>query len=139
MTSPLIAQLQTRHGYPFLDADSYDHFVYGNETVVLFFCTDPLHFPESNDVAVILPELIKAFGGRLQAAVIARSIERELQARFRFTGWPSLVFLRNGEYLGAISGIKDWQEYRQEIERILAATPGEPPSFDLDKVCGAAR
>jgi hydrogenase-1 operon protein HyaE len=139
MTSPLIAQLQTRHGYPFLDADSYDHFVYGNETVVLFFCNDPVHFPESNDVAVILPELIKAFGGRLQAAVIARSIERELQARFRFTGWPSLVFLRNGEYLGAISGIKDWQEYRQEIERILAATPGEPPSFDLDKVCGAAR
>lgn len=139
MTSPLIAQLQTRHGYPFLDADSYDHFVYGNETVVLFFCNDPLHFPESNDVAVILPELIKAFSGRLQAAVIARSIERELQARFRFTGWPSLVFLRNGEYLGAISGIKDWQEYRQEIERILAATPSEPPSFDLDKVCGAAR
>jgi hydrogenase-1 operon protein HyaE len=139
MTSPLIAQLQTRHGYPFLDADSYDHFVYGNETVVLFFCNDPVHFPESNDVAVILPELIKTFGGRLQAAVIARSIERELQARFRFTGWPSLVFLRNGEYLGAISGIKDWQEYRQEIERILAATPGEPPSFDLDKVCGAAR
>ncbi|MGJ0431494.1 hydrogenase [Methylobacter sp.] len=139
MTSPLIAQLQTRYGYPFLDADSYDHFVYGNETVVLFFCNDPLHFPESNDVAVILPELIKAFSGRLQAAVIARSIERELQARFRFAGWPSLVFLRNGEYLGAISGIKDWQEYRQEIERILAATPGEPPSFDLDKVCGAAR
>jgi hydrogenase-1 operon protein HyaE len=139
MTSPLIAQLQTRHGYPLLDADSYDHFVYGNETVVLFFCNNPLHFPESNDVAVILPELIKAFSGRLQAAVIGRPIERELQARFRFTSWPSLVFLRNGEYLGAISGIKDWQEYRQEIERILAATPSEPPSFDLDKVCGAAR
>ncbi len=137
MTSRLIAQLQTRHGYPFLDADSYDHFVYGHETVVLFFCNDPLHFPESNDAAVILPELIKAFSGRLQAAVIARSIERELHARFRFTSWPSLVFLRNGEYLGAIAGIRDWQEYRQEIEWILAAAPSEPPGFDLDKICGA--
>ncbi|WP_036251292.1 hydrogenase [Methylobacter sp. BBA5.1] len=137
MTSPLITQLQTRHGYPLLDADSYDHFVYGAETSVLFFCNDPVQFPESHDVAVILPELVKAFSGRLQAAVIDRSIERELQARFRFTGWPSLVFLRNGEYLGAITGIKDWQEYRQETARILVAAPGEPPVFDLDKVCGA--
>jgi hydrogenase-1 operon protein HyaE len=136
MTSPLIEQLQTRHGYPLLNADSYDHFVYGAENVVLFFCNDPVQFPESNDVAVILPELIKAFSGRLQAAIIAEPIERELQARFRFTGWPSLVFLRNGEYLGAITGIRDWQEYRQETARILASTPGEPPVFDLDKVCG---
>lgn len=139
MTSPLIEQLQTRHGYPLLDADSYDHFVYGVETVVLFFCNDPVQFPESHDVAVILPELVKAFNGRLQAAIIAKPIERELQARFRFTGWPSLVFLRNGEYLGAITGIKDWQEYRQETVRILAATPGEPPGFDLGKVCEATR
>lgn len=137
MTSPLIEQLQTRHGYPLLDADSYDHFVYGAGTVVLFFCNDPVQFPESHDVAVILPELVKAFSGRLQAAIIAKPIERELQARFRFTGWPSLVFLRNGEYLGAITGIRDWQEYRQETVRILAATPSEPPGFDLDKVCGA--
>ena len=68
-------------------------------------------FPESHDVAVILPELVKAFSGRLQAAVIRKAIERELQARFRFTGWPSLVFLRSGEYLGVITGIKNWQEY----------------------------
>lgn len=138
MTSPLITQLQTRHGYPLLDADSYDHFVYGNESVVLFFCNDPVQFPESNDVAVILPELDKTFNGRLQAAVIEKSIERELQARFRFTGWPSLVFLRNGEYLGVITGVRNWREYRQEAAGILASEPSEPPGFDLDKVCGGA-
>ena len=138
MTSPLIMQLQTRHGYPLLDAESYEQFVFGTETAVLFFCNDPAQFPESNDVAVILPELLKAFSGRLQAAIIAKPIERELQARFRFTGWPSLVFLRNGEYLGVISGIRNWQEYLQETAQILAATPGKPPGFDLDKVCGAA-
>jgi len=134
----LIDQLHTRHGLPVLDADSYDHFVYGNETVVLFFCNDPVQFPESSDVAVILPELLKAFGGRLHAGLIAKPIERELQARFRFTGWPSLVFLRNGEYLGVITGIRDWQDYVQETARLLAATPSQPPGFDLDKVCGAA-
>ncbi len=138
MTSPLINQLQTRHGCPLLNADSYDSFVYGHENVVLFFCNDPIQFPESNDVAVILPELVKAFKDRLQAAVIDKSVERELQARFRFTGWPSLVFLRNGEYLGVITGIRNWQEYRQEIAGILASEPTEPPGFDLDKVCGVS-
>jgi hydrogenase-1 operon protein HyaE len=138
MTSPLLDQLQTRHSYPLLDANSYDHFVYGNENVVLFFCNDPVQFLESNDVAVILPELVKAFNSRLQAAIIGKSIERELQARFRFTGWPSLVFLRNGEYLGVITGIRNWQEYKQETAAILAAAPSQPPGFDLDKVCGGA-
>ena len=137
MSSPLIEQLQTRHGLTLLDGDSYDHFVFGNEWVVLFFCNDPVMFPESHDVAVILPELLKGFG-QLRGGIIASSVERELQARFRFTSWPSLVFLRKGEYLGVITGIRDWSAYRQEMTAILAAQPSQPPGFDLDKVCGAA-
>lgn len=136
MTSPLLQQLQTRHGLPLLDADNYDQFVYGHENVVLFFANDPVMFPESHDVAVILPEILKAFTGKLHGALIAKSVERELQARFRFTSWPSLVFLRGGEYLGVITGIKDWAEYGREFTRVLAAEPSQPPGFDLDKVCG---
>jgi hydrogenase-1 operon protein HyaE len=135
MSSLLLKQLQTQHGLPLLNADNYDHFIYGNDTVLLFFSNDPAMFPESHDVAVILPELIKAFSDRLQAAVISKAIERELQARFRFTSWPSLVFLRGGEYLGVITGIKNWQEYLTEIMQILAAEVTTPPGFDLDKVC----
>ncbi|ASF48020.1 thioredoxin domain-containing protein [Methylovulum psychrotolerans] len=138
MSSPLLAQLTTRYGYPVLDADNYDFFVYSHKTVVLFFSNDPSQFPESNDVAVILPELLKAVGGQLQAALIAKPIERELQARFRFTGWPSLVFLRNGDYLGVITGIRDWQEFMQETAKILSSPPSIPPKFDLDRVCQAA-
>lgn len=128
--------LPTRHGLPLLDVDHYDAFVYGNGDVVLFFANDPVLFPESADLAVILPELLKAFRGLLKGAAIGRDIERELQARFRFTGWPTLVFLRKGEYLGAITGLRDWPEYGREIARILALEPSQPPSFDLDKVCG---
>jgi hydrogenase-1 operon protein HyaE len=134
--SVLLEQLQIKHGLPLLDADNYDPFVYGNDTVLLFFSNDPVLFLESHDVAVILPELLKAFAGRLQAAVVGKTIERELQARFRFTSWPSLVFLRGGEYLGVISGIKDWQEYLVEIGRVLAGEVSEPPGFNLEKVCG---
>lgn len=136
MSSVLLEQLQTRHGLPLLDADNYDLFVHGHHNVVLFFANDPVTFPESHDVAVILPELLKVFADRLSGALIAPSVERELQARFRFTSWPSLVFLRDGEYLGVITGIKDWAEYGQEFARILSAEPSQPPGFDLEKVCG---
>lgn len=136
MTSPIIDQLNTKHGLPLLDADNYDYFVYGNELVVLFFCNNPVLFPESHDVAVIFPEILKVFK-QLQGGIISASIERELQARFHFTSWPSLVFLRKGEYLGVITGIRDWSGYIQETAAILAAETSQPPSFDLEKVCAS--
>ncbi|QPK65220.1 hydrogenase [Methylomonas sp. LL1] len=136
MSTVILNQPQTLHGLPLLDADNYEMFVHRHDNVVLFFRNDPLMFPESHDVAVILPELLKVFADRLQGAVIAQTIERELQARFRFTSWPSLVFLRRGEYLGVITGIQDWGEYGQEFARILALQPQQPPGFDLGKVCG---
>ncbi|MGR8935318.1 MAG: hydrogenase [Gammaproteobacteria bacterium] len=137
MTSPAITKLLTQYRYPLLDADSFDLFIYGTEYSVLFFCNDPAQFPESNDVAVILPELLKAFAGRLQAAVVDRSIERELQVRFRFTAWPALVFLKRGDYLGAITGIRDWNEYLQQSAQFLSTEPTQPPPFDFDKACHA--
>lgn len=118
-----------------LTADNFDFFVYGHDDVVLFFSNNPALFPESHDVAVILPELLKCFIGRLQAALIDTSIERELQARFRFSSWPPLVFLRRGEYLGSITGIQDWAGFCAEFERILALSPSQPPAFNLANAC----
>lgn len=135
MSTTSIDRLLERYHYPLLDADNYDNFAYGAEHSVLFFPGDPAQFAESNDVAVILPELLKSCNTRLQPAVVDRSIERELQQRFRFTRWPALVFLQRGEYLGALSGILDWHDYITQIAQILASPPSRPPAFDLDRVC----
>lgn len=134
MTSSLIEKLT----YPKLDAENYDNFVYDTEYAVLFFASNPTQFPESNDVAIILPELLKAFKQPIKAALISASIEKELQRRFRFTHYPSLVFLKRGEYLGTVSGILNWNDYLTQITQILATTPSEPPAFDINKVCGSA-
>lgn len=135
MNNSLLEQLQTRHNLPLLDADNYDLFIYSHRDVVLFFSNKLSLYPESQDVAVILPELLKSFANQLQGALIGTEIERELQARFRFTSWPSLVFLRNGEYLGVITGIRDWADYHSEFTRILTLTTSQPPGFDINKVC----
>jgi len=131
VTSPLIERLTIELGYPELDCDTVDEFTARHESCVLFFTEDPKAFQESNDVAVILPELVGAFDGRLVAAVVSRDAERILMKRYGITAWPTLVFLRHGAYLGAISRVQDWDYYLERIEAILAARPGKPPGVGI--------
>jgi len=134
MTSSLIEALSARHGLPRLEGSDLERFVQGHEHSVLFFAGNPTQYPESNDVAVILPELLKAFAERLAAAVVAPTAEHELQTRYGFSQWPALVFLRRGEYLGTITRIRDWGDYLAEIEGILAAPASRPPSLGVPVV-----
>jgi len=136
MFSPLVQNMIEHHGYPVLTEATLTDFLESNGEVVLFFTENAEKFPETNDVAMILPELVKAFGGRFSAAVVALADQRKLQMQYGFREWPTLVFLRNGDYLGAISRVQDWNVYLPEINRILASTPSTPPDFLLP-VAGA--
>ena len=131
MFSPLVQNMIEHHGYPVLTEATLTDFLESSGEVVVFFTENAEKFPETNDVAMILPELVRAFGGRLAAAVPALADQRRLQMRFGFREWPTLVFLRNGEYLGAISRVQDWNVYLAETRRILAAAPSTPPDFML--------
>jgi len=86
---------------------------------VLFFTEDPKQYPESADVAVILPELMQALPGRFRSAVVARASERALQKRFGFARWPALVFVRDGDLVGAITGMHEWGEFVQKAAALL--------------------
>ena len=131
MYSPLVQSMLETHDYPVVSLDSLDAFCEANEIVVLFFTELMKPVPETADVAVILPEIEKAFGGRFAVGVVAWEAQRDLQLRFRFTKYPALVFLTGGEYLGAIQGVLDWADYTAEVERILSADVSEPPPFAL--------
>jgi hydrogenase-1 operon protein HyaE len=134
MPSALIRAMLEKYAYPVLDEGSIDTFVKARDEVVLFFAENPRQFPESDDVAMILPELIKAYGGRLQAALIHRNAEHALQRRYGFATWPALVFLRRGEYLGVITQVRNWDDYLGEIDRLLASEPVRAPGFRIPVV-----
>lgn len=134
MTATSVHRLHEQYGLPLLDEHDVDGFLSQHEHCVLFFSGDPKRYPESNDVAVVLPELIKVFGDRLTAAVIAGSAEKTLQARYGFSCWPALVFLRRGQYMGAITRIQNWNDYIQEVQRILASEPSRPPGVGIPVV-----
>jgi len=136
MFSPLVQNMIEHHGYPVLTEATLTDFLESSGEVVVFFTENAEKFPETNDVAMILPELVSAFGGRFSAAVLALADQRKLQMQYGFREWPTLVFLRHGDYLGAISRVQDWNVYLTEINRILASTPSTPPDFLLP-VAGA--
>jgi hydrogenase-1 operon protein HyaE len=117
-----------------INEQSIEDFVRGQQHSLLFFTENPAQFPESNDVAVVLPLLMAEFGGRFQVAVVDRGSERQLHARFPFDSWPALVMLKDGDYVGAICRMQDWDVYLTEIERLLNTQPSPVPRVRISVV-----
>ena len=126
MASRSTLSIFSRHGLPTLDVAEIDGFLTGAEAAgavpVLLFAGDPIRWPEAADVAVVLPELVEAFQGRLQGAVIAAQAELTLAPRFNVQVYPSLVLWRDGKVLDVIPKIKDWSVYVARITALLDGT-----------------
>jgi len=128
MSSPLVERL-VENGYPVVDEENIEAFFDGPGIHVLFFAGDPRQHRETDDVAVVLPELVKAFPDLLHPAVVASGAELSLQQRYSFRRWPTLVFERREGYLGEISGIKNWSDYLERIEKLIATRPKPAPGL----------
>lgn len=121
--SPLIARLSRDFGYPQVDAASLESFLAAVEGLAVVFVTgDPRKLLDTGDVAVILPELVAHFAGRLTPAVLARDAEALAATRLGAEVKPALVFLAAGRPVGVIPRVRDWDEYTSRIEGYLAQT-----------------
>ncbi|MDQ7074178.1 MAG: hydrogenase-1 expression HyaE [Gammaproteobacteria bacterium] len=134
MPSPLIQILYKELGYPLLTEKNLAEFLKQEGTVVLFCSEDPKRFPEANDVAVVLPELVNVFAGQFVPAVVDRSLEKTMKSRYDILIWPSLVFLRQGKFLGKINKIQDWSDYMERIPEILARDAIHNPGVGIPVV-----
>jgi hydrogenase-1 operon protein HyaE len=128
---PLLAQLIAEHGATELDAANFDAFTKRGGHTLLFFAEDPVRYRETLDLAVIAPEIARAFAGRFALGVLLPEAARTFHARYGFRRWPALVLLKDGQYVGAIDGLRDWDGYLDEMERLLAAAPTRPPAIGI--------
>jgi hydrogenase-1 operon protein HyaE len=87
---------------------------------------------------VIAPELVRAFPGRFRAAVLMPAAARAVAVRYGFRRWPALVLLSGGGYVGTIDGLRNWDEYVNELARLLAAPVTRPPSIGVAVAGGSA-
>lgn len=128
---PLFAQLFDRYGFADVRIDGFASFIAAPGHVLLVFLEDPLRYKEVLDLAVIVPELAKAFAGRFRVGVLLPEAARDTHVRYGFRRWPALVMLRGGEYVGAIDGLRPWNDYLEEMSRLLDTQPSRPPSIGI--------
>ena len=133
--SPLLERIMSQRGYRIVGYDDVEALAHEASVVMLFFAGDHARLGESNDVAVVLPELDDALQGHVTPLIVARDDERALQRRFHFSAYPALVFLTGGAYLGVIEGIRDWVDYMREVPEILLREPTMPPPFKMPAGC----
>lgn len=137
MFSPLLQSIIDREGLTVVTDSALEAVTGELPFAMLFVAGDADRIAESNDVAVVLPELARALGDAVTPLVADRASERDIQRRYRFNAFPALIFLRNGEYLGVIQRIQDWTDYLRDIPDILSREPSDPPRFEFPEGCSA--
>jgi len=125
---PLVSRLLEATGGVQVRCDGVEAFEAAGGDAVLFFGGDPVRFPEALDVAVVLPELIAAAGRPMRVGVVPREVEDAVARRYAVQRWPSLVFVRDGAYLGTLAGMQDWDVYLDALRALLAREPGRRPA-----------
>jgi hydrogenase-1 operon protein HyaE len=133
---PLIQRLLDEYGYPEIGLDEHEAFIGRPGMNVLFFPGDPAVVRDATDVAVILPELVAACDGKLHPGVVTDTFGdgKQLKMEYGFREYPSLVFIKDGEYVGTISRVQDWGDYLSQIQALFAAKPKRAPGFSIPVV-----
>lgn len=127
----LLERLRAQSSISLLDEAGLESFIAAAGDGMVLFTQEPDQQPETWDVAVILPEVLKQTGSRLRAAIIPPDLARKEKARYGITRWPSLVFVRDGDYVGVIDGMRNWDEYLREIADMLNKPVGRAPSVGI--------
>ena len=128
---PLLLRLVRETGAAVLDAESLDAWANQPGAAMLVFVEDPERIKETLDLAVIVPELHASRARAFRVALLPPVPARALAPRYGFARWPAFVMLRDGRYVGAVDGIRDWGTYLDELDRLLAAPPTRPPGIGI--------
>jgi hydrogenase-1 operon protein HyaE len=136
MMHPLIDRLLDDLEYPEISLANHDEFVAQQGMNVVFFPGDPQTVRDATDVAVVLPELVKAFEGRLRPGVVTDTFGdgMQLKRQYGFAEYPALVFIRDGGYVGALTRVQDWTDYLSKISDLFTAPTKRPPGFKVPVV-----
>ncbi len=128
---PPIARLFDKHGYAEVTLADRDAWLARPGRTLIVFLEDPARYRESLDLAVIVPEIVRAFPGRFAVGVALPDAARALAVRYGFRRWPALVMLADGRYVGAVDGLRDWGEYVDAVGDLLDAAPTRPPTIGV--------
>ena len=128
---PLLTRLVAQTGAAILDPETFDAWSNQPGAAMIVFAEDPERYKETLDMAVIVPELHARSARQFRVALLPPAAARALAPRYGFVRWPAFVMLRDGRYVGAVDGVRDWDVYVSELDRLLAAAPTRPPTVGI--------
>jgi len=128
---PLLTRLVAQTGAAILDPETFDAWSNQPGAAMIVFAEDPERYKETLDMAVIVPELHARCARQFRVALLPPAAARALAPRYGFVRWPAFVMLRDGRYVGAVDGVRDWDVYVDELDRLLAAAPTRPPTVGI--------
>ena len=124
----LVTQLIEKHGATRLDEAGFEAFVAAPGEAALFFTENPVRFREVLDVAVIVPELAAAASRRFRIGVLPPPLANAKASTYGVRRWPALVFVRAGEWLGNVEGLRDWGDYLAAVNELVEGEPRPLPA-----------
>jgi hydrogenase-1 operon protein HyaE len=127
----LLDKLVAKHGISEFDHTSFQNFIKESGNGVALLTEEPDIAPESWDLAVIFPELLAAIGVQLRTTIIRPEGAKILQTRFGLSKLPAILFVRDGGYVGAIEGLRDWSEFVREFAEMLQKPISRAPSVGI--------
>jgi hydrogenase-1 operon protein HyaE len=128
---PLLERLVALTSAAVLELGDFDAWAEQPGAALIVFTEDPVLYRETLDIAVIVPELARALPGRFRTGVLLPAAARALAPRYGFRRWPALVLLKDGQYVGAIDGLREWQVFVDELSGLLESAPTRPPSVGI--------
>lgn len=120
MPDKYIKQLLEQNLYTPITAANLNEFLAQSGDLLLFVTGNPERNLETNDVAIILPQLDKAFKNHFKIGVVMLDAEKSVQNKFEVWPTPSLLFVNNGALIHAIPKVQDWADYVKEISGLLS-------------------
>lgn len=132
--SPLVERLASHFGATWLSAATVQSWAAEPGHRVLLLAGDAVRFPEGQDVAAVLPELQRCAGTPFQIGIAPAAEEDAIARRYGVQRWPSLVALRDGAYLGTLSGMHDWLPFVAQLQALLAQPGSRVPGIGIPLV-----
>jgi len=117
--SGLTERIVAQENWPALTRETADDFLAPPGAALIFVRGLAAQRPETEDVAVVLRELTRAYGQALRAAVLDPKDEPALMKRWGVIVVPCLVVLKDGEVLAKLPRIADWKDYTAAITQAL--------------------
>jgi hydrogenase-1 operon protein HyaE len=122
-----IGRMQQKHGFTRVDTATP---AFPAGLTALLLTEDPQRNLEVLDACVILPEALKGLGEQVARWVAGPDFAPALMQQYAVPRAPAVVFLRDGQYVGVLNGIRDWSEYQAEVGRLLSG-PAQPKPIGI--------